>query len=83
MPTIVVTLRRMKKSKQKTTKKDIPEKKTQPSQLIRDLEDLEREELSGSTHREYSTATSSTDEDEDEGVGDGNIGRSSDDILSK
>jgi hypothetical protein len=73
----------MKKSKQKTTKKNTPEKEVQPKRLIRDLEDLEREELSGSTHGEYSTATSSTDEDEDEGVGDGNIGRSRDDILSK
>jgi hypothetical protein len=73
----------MKKSKLKTTKKDLPEKKSQPNHLIRDLHDLERDELSGSTHAKYSTATSSTDEDEDEGLGDGNIGRSSDDILSK
>ena len=73
----------MKKSKQKTAKKRVVKKDVQPDPVIRDLEDLEREELSGSTHGEYSTATSSTDEDEDEGVGDGNIGRSSDDILSR
>jgi hypothetical protein len=74
----------MKKSKQKTAKKKgVVKKNIEPDPVIRDLEDLEREELSGSTHGEYSTATSSTDEDEDEGVGDGNIGRSSDDILSR
>jgi hypothetical protein len=73
----------MKKSKQKRAKQRVVKKDVQPDPVIRDLEDLEREELSGSTHGEYSTATSSTDEDEDEGVGDGNIGRSSDDILSR
>ena len=52
-------------------------------QSFRDLEDLQHEELSGVKKNEVSTATSSTDEDENEGLGDGNIGRSRSNILSK
>lgn len=50
---------------------------------INDLEDLQHEELSGPQDKEPSTATSSTDEDEDEGLGDGNIGRSKNNIIGK
>jgi hypothetical protein len=47
------------------------------------LEDLLHEELSGTDAGKSSLAVSSTDEDEDEGLGDGNIGRSKNNILSK
>lgn len=47
------------------------------------LNDLQHEELSGVQDESSSLATSSTDEDEDEGLGDGNIGRSKNNILGK
>ena len=49
------------------------------------LDDLQHEELSGhdDDDDDSSLETSSTDEDEDEGLGDGNMGRSRDNILDK
>ena len=48
-----------------------------------DIEDLRHEELSGDDSDEKDFDLSQTDEDENEGLGDGNIGRSSPDPLSK
>ena len=47
------------------------------------LEDLQHTELSGGNEKGMSLDSSSTDENEDEGFGDGNIGRSTNDILRK
>ena len=47
------------------------------------LEDLLHEELSGTEGGKSSLAASSTDDDENEGLGDGNIGRSKNNILSR
>jgi hypothetical protein len=49
----------------------------------KDIEDLQQQELSGETSDSSGLNRSETDEDEDEGVGDGNIGRSTPDILDK
>lgn len=46
------------------------------------VEDLERQELTGDDD-DSSLSTTSTDDDEDEAVGDGNIGRSEEDPLSR
>jgi hypothetical protein len=46
------------------------------------LEDLQREELSGD-HAVRTLEVSDTDDDEDEGVGDGEMGRSNDDPFKK
>jgi hypothetical protein len=46
-----------------------------------DLEEMTRNELTGSKS-ENSLNVSATDEEEDEGLGDGNIGRSNDDLLA-
>ena len=51
--------------------------------LPNDLRELEQDELSGYENKESSLAASSTDENEDEGLGDGNMGRSDKDLLSK
>ena len=72
----------MKTRKKTQSKRD--EKKTSPvDDSINELEELQHEELSGPQDKEPSAATSSTDEDEDEGLGDGNIGRSKNDIIGK
>lgn len=67
----------------RTAKKEKTKRGSSSKGTIRDLKDLEKEELSGSGHRTFSTAVSSTDEDENEGLGDGNIGRSRDDLFNK
>jgi hypothetical protein len=54
-------------------------KKDSPTHTPASLEDLQHEELSGEEPHGEATAASQTDEDEDEGVGDGNVGRSSED----
>lgn len=64
-------------------KKTKTNKKRKQNSSINDLGDLQHEELSGAEDKSPSTATSSTDEDEDEGLGDGNIGRSKNNILGK
>lgn len=51
-------------------------------ELFEGAEDLDTEELSGEDSEEDLDVTED-DEDEDEGLGDGNIGRLSDDPLSK
>jgi hypothetical protein len=50
---------------------------------IKDLEDLEKEELSGGFSNDLSMAYSETDEDENEGLGDGKIGRDIHDLFGK
>lgn len=47
------------------------------------LENLVHEELSGVEDENSSLAVTSTDDDENEGLGDGKIGRSKNNILSK
>jgi hypothetical protein len=70
----------MKKKKIVPPKAD---KKKPATGKINSLEDLEHFELSGSESKEESIAASDTDEHASEGTGDGNIGRSSHDILRK
>jgi hypothetical protein len=74
----------MKPRKHKSENKNTKESQSEMfDQSFRDLEDLAHEELSGGKKTGTSAATSSTDEDENEGLGDGNIGRSRANILSK
>ena len=70
----------MKKKKIEKKSKKIQEDDTSHSRS--GVDDLRHEELSGHDD-ESSLETSSTDEDEDEGLGDGNMGRSRDNILDK
>ena len=62
-------------------KKQRNEKPVDSSTGPADLEAMAHDELSGPDPKSSSLAVSGTDEDEDEGVGDGNIGRSNDDLL--
>jgi hypothetical protein len=74
----------MKRSGQR--KKSGQQKKIETTKVkpqITGIEDLEKTELSGYQYQESSLAASSTDEDENEGLGDGNIGRSKNDIFGK
>lgn len=69
----------MKKVRQKTksaTKKDMKNKH------VKDLYDLEKEELSGSSASNENDYTD-TDEDENEGLGDGKIGKDVHDLFGK
>jgi hypothetical protein len=50
---------------------------------IKNVHDLEKEELSGSYFNDLATAYSDTDEDENEGLGDGRIGRDVHDLFGK
>ncbi len=61
--------------------KKIQQKKTEEDSAPEDLEDLTRDEISGSDSKDSDLEISSSDEDE--GVGDGNIGRSDEDILGR
>jgi hypothetical protein len=65
------------KPRKRIKKEDDEQDTSQPG----DLEEMTRNELTGSKSQS-SLNVSATDEDEDEGVGDGNIGRSDDDILA-
>ena len=58
---------------------DTPKEKELPAE---DLEDLENEELSGSSDDDDASITE-TDEDEDEGLGDANMSRSDSDPLNE
>ena len=62
-----------------------PKKTVNPKRkhVAKDLHELEHDELSGYESKERSLSTSSTDDNEDEGLGDGNMGRSDKNILSK
>ena len=51
--------------------------------VIKDLQDLQHEELSGVDEADRSALYSTTDEDEKEAVGDGKIGRSRKNILNR
>jgi hypothetical protein len=51
--------------------------------FIKDLDDLEKLELSGQNDSHSSTALSDTDEDENEGLGDGKMGRDVHDLFGK
>ena len=55
---------------------------TTTDHTISSLSDLQHDELSGGSD-ETLLDKSSSDEDENEGLGDGNIGRSRDDLFSK
>jgi hypothetical protein len=55
---------------------------TTTDHTITSLSDLQHDELSGGSD-ETSLDKSSSDEDENEGLGDGNMGRSRDDLFSK
>jgi hypothetical protein len=68
------------KSKSKKNVKETPDRR---EHVPKDLEELTHEELSGYENKESSLAASSTDENEDEGLGDGNMGRSRNNILGK
>jgi hypothetical protein len=72
----------MKKKKGKNVKSEKQQKDKVRPHSESGLDDLQHEELSGHD-RESSLEVSSTDEDEDEGLGDGNIGRSKNNILDK
>lgn len=72
----------MKATKRKR-KNSVSDKEKPRSNRETGLEDLLHEELSGADGGKSSLAVSSTDEDEDEGLGDGNIGRGKNNILSK
>jgi hypothetical protein len=50
---------------------------------IKNVSDLEKEELSGSYFSDLAIAYSDTDEDENEGLGDGKIGRDVHDLFWK
>lgn len=52
------------------------------SSVPEDLTELTHDELSGAESKDTDLAATSVDEDEDEGLGDGNIGRSDDDIFA-
>ena len=65
-----------------SSKKNVKEVSVPRKHIANDLEELQRLELSGYENKE-SLAASSTDENEDEGLGDGNMGRSQEDILGK
>jgi hypothetical protein len=58
------------------------EKPLDSSEEPENLKEMEQDELSGLDSKSSSLASSGTDEDEDEGLGDGNIGRSKDDLLT-
>jgi len=74
----------MKARKQSKKNKEGQEQKSGTAvKPLEDLNDLQHEELSGVQDERSSLAVSSTDEDEDEGLGDGNIGRSKNNILGK
>jgi hypothetical protein len=74
----------MKSRKHKSENRNTKESQSEVfDQSFRDLEDLAHEELSGGNKNGTSTAASSTDEDENEGLGDGKMGRSRANILSK
>lgn len=49
----------------------------------KDLTDLQHEELSGSVQEEENLTQTETDEDADEGLGDGNLGKSREDIFGQ
>jgi hypothetical protein len=55
---------------------------TTPKHTVNSLTDLQHDELSGGSD-ESSLNISSTDEEDGEGLGDGNIGRSRDDLFTK
>lgn len=74
-------MKRRSQRRKSEKRKKIETTKSKPQ--ITGIEDLEKMELSGYQDQESSLATSSTDEDENEGLGDGNIGRSKNDIFGK
>ena len=69
----------MKPTRSKKEKKKALNDPSKPD----DLEELTHDELSGAENKDTDLEASSADEDEDEGLGDGNIGRSDDDILRR
>jgi hypothetical protein len=71
----------MKSAKQ--IKKKRENEKITTSASPADLNEMTHDELTGSESKDSSLESSSTDEDEDEGLGDGNIGRSDEDILGR
>jgi hypothetical protein len=73
---------RTMKGRKQSSKKSLS-KKNASKDSPADLQGLEHDELSGHEDKQSSLAASSTDDDEDEGLGDGNIGRSERNILTK
>jgi hypothetical protein len=67
----------MKAKKRNKRKEESLDSATNPA----DLKEMAHDELSGPDPKRSSLASSATDDDENEGVGDGNIGRSKDDLL--
>jgi len=63
-------------------KKQTP-KEDKPTDDGKNLHKLQTEELTGEESQEEDLDASDTDDDEDEGVGDGNLGRTTPDILEK
>jgi hypothetical protein len=64
-------------------KKKQAHKEDKPLDNDKDLHKLQTEELTGEESHEEDLDASDTDDDEDEGVGDGNLGRTTPDILEK
>lgn len=67
----------------KSAPKKNERKKAEDHSAPEDLEDLTRDEISGSDSMNSGLEISSADEEEDEGLGDGKIGRSEEDILGR
>ena len=66
-------------------KKQSPKKYKFVDEKEKDLRQLQTEEIGGeeTSPQDEDLDASDTDDDEDEGVGDGNIGKSTPDILEK
>jgi hypothetical protein len=73
----------MKTSAERSNKTKRGKKTSGENNEPKDIEDLQQQELSGETSDGSLLNRSETDEDEDEGVGDGNIGRSTPDVMDK